>query len=158
MTTFENIENLIEKHGNPDLIFSADEYKDEYSRIDENVCEQYAVFFKTKAAGGCIIFGRFSDGRWVVNPSLRFPMYALSRIALASLPFSSAYDSERELRDAPLSDKDHKEFQNFKDDNTIVPNGTKSGDWRTLADISKSISLTNKSPVKIEKNNLGILK
>ena len=95
MADYETLEKLIADLGEPALMLNSKNYKTPERRGYEDVCDSYAIYFHESASGGCIAYGKTNYG-WVMNPSLRFPVCALMKMALES--------KEREAPELELND------------------------------------------------------
>ena len=70
---------MLSKYGIPDTTLNASNYKSESSRLIEDVCEEYAIYFSFAASGGCIVLGKTQSNGWITNPNLRWPVMALAK-------------------------------------------------------------------------------
>lgn len=69
---------VIKENGKPDVtVSSAHLSADE--KLMQDIADEFWIYFNKDANGGCIVYGRFKK-RWVVNPSLRWPLAEMCRI------------------------------------------------------------------------------
>lgn len=134
MPEYKSKNDLIEALGEPALWLSSESFEDKPTREQQDVQDEYAIYFKPEASGGCIVYGLTPRG-WVVNPSLRFPVFALTKLAQRAMKFADAYNRSTDGQSIPM------EIMTHYDQNTITPAGTVVKDWRLLSESAKAITL-----------------
>lgn len=79
MSEYNSLKDMCATLGEPDILLDSSDYKNEDKRMLEDVCLKYAIYFDTLSHGGCIVYGLVNRG-WIVNPSLRWPLFELAKI------------------------------------------------------------------------------
>lgn len=145
MSEYKNESELIAALGEPALWLDSESFHDKPTREHQDIQDKYAIYFKPEASGGCIVYGLTPRG-WVVNPSLRFPVFVLSKLAQRAMKFADAYDKYTGGQRIP------NDILPMYDRNTITPAGTVMKDWRLISESVKTISLGEHQPIDTTHN------